>query len=612
MAKLIGTAGHVDHGKTSLIRALTGIDADRLPEEKARGLTIDIGFAHIELPGVGQVSIVDVPGHERFLANMLVGALGVDVALLCVAADESVMPQTREHLQILTLLPVEKLVVALTRKDLVDADALAVAQLETTELLEQTRFKDSPVVPVSAYTGDGLDRLREVLASQFTEATHGLELPWYLPIDRVFTIRGHGAVVTGTVMQGIVKEGEDVQIEPGGLRARVRNIQGHDVSKEAAEKGQRAALNLSGVKAEDLERGMLAGKPGTVFPTSLIDAKVEWLLTPKHGQRVRVSIGADEVIGKVLMSEAEPEIVQIKLERESGASTGQPVIVRNYSPPQLLGGGRVTAPVATPRKRKEAVVRIDHSDPHRAIVQLLSSSMTGLYTDQLCQAIGRSPQALGDVFEDLLEEGEIIGFAGLWFVPEVYEDCVARFSEALERMHDQDSERLMFPKEAVARASHLGWEGKPLDRILSDILSRGIIRQSGSLIGLTGRAAKLNPAQRALLDRVLSAMDKSGINAPSPGDLAREMGVPVQAVEAVLKIGADAGEAVRLDSALWYSSKTLSGIASKAREEFKDRPFSASEFRDVFGTSRKYAIPLLEHLDATRVTHRQGDFRVFN
>ena len=274
MARLIGTAGHVDHGKTTLIRALTGIDADRLPEEKRRGMTIDIGFAYIELPGVGRVSIVDVPGHERFLTNMLVGALGVDVALLCVAADESVMQQTREHLQILELLPVERLVVALTRADLADDETREIARAEVEELVAASRFEEAPILEVSAVTGVGMDALRQALADALTGTETTTSGPWYLPIDRAFAVKGHGAVVTGTLHQGTVRVGDRAIIEPGHHEVRVRAIHSHDETLEACEPGRRTALNLGGIKLEEVRRGLSVGGVGLVFAFFLVGVSV--------------------------------------------------------------------------------------------------------------------------------------------------------------------------------------------------------------------------------------------------------------------------------------------------------------------------------------------------
>jgi selenocysteine-specific elongation factor len=262
MAKLIGTAGHVDHGKTTLIHALTGIDADRLPEEKRRGMTIDVGFAYLDFPEIGRVSIVDVPGHEKFIHNMLVGAHAIDVALLCVSADAGVMPQTREHFEILRLLPVDQMVVAMTRADLADEDTRSLVQLDIEELLGGTRFEGSPIVSVSAISGEGLDVLRNQLWEALGRTVAAEDGHWYLPIDRVFGVKGHGCVVTGTLSQGTVKVGDQAVIEPGQIEVRVRSLHSHDNALQTSERGKRTAINLGGIKLEDVHRGMVVGAPG--------------------------------------------------------------------------------------------------------------------------------------------------------------------------------------------------------------------------------------------------------------------------------------------------------------------------------------------------------------
>lgn len=610
MARLIGTAGHVDHGKTTLIRALTGIDADRLPEEKKRGLTIDIGFAHIELPEVGRVSIVDVPGHERFLHNMLVGALGVDVALLCVSADESVMPQTREHLQILCLLPVQRLVVALTRSDLVDAETQALAVLEVEELLAGTRFAGSPIVPVSAVNATGLDDLRRALAEALQDQDEATDGPWYLPIDRVFTVKGHGAVVTGTLMQGTVRAGDEVEIQPGSLSARIRQIQGHDAQVTTAQKGQRTALNLSGVHHADLRRGMTAGRPGTVFETTCVQIQAEWLVPPRRGARIRLSIGADEVMGRLVVPKDGLSNVTVRLETPTAAVTGQPVIVRRYSPPDLWGGGRVTVPVATIKSRAPAPVARTGSI-EEAVVSTVAAHPGGVSTGEVCRSVGRTEQSLGDVFEGLIAAKKLLGFGGLWFTADTMAAARQAFLDSLSALHETHPTLALVPREHVVRQAGLHWSGKPLDRLVASFAEQGLIRFEGTGVSLVGRRAVLQPAQRQLLDRVVAELDAGGSSPPGPGAVADALRVPPQAVDGILKIGISAGEVVRLADGIWFSAAKLQELRDTARTHLQGRSFSASEFREVLGTSRKYAIPLLEYLDSRRVTLRQGETRIF-
>lgn len=610
MARLIGTAGHVDHGKTTLIQALTGIDADRLPEEKARGMTIDIGFAYVDLPGVGRASIVDVPGHERFIANMLVGALGIDVALLVVAADASVMPQTKEHFQILELLPVERMVVALTRSDLVDEDlrALAIADIES--LLAPTRFAGSPIVAVSGITGMGIEDLRAALAQAMAEPETRPKGPWYLPIDRVFTVKGHGCVVTGTLMQGQIETGERAVLQPGAVEVRVRSIQSHGDASSHSEKGRRTALNLGGVKAEDVRRGMAVGAPDALFETQILDAKIRWLTPPKHGLRVRVSIGAEESIGKVFLSDEEPDVVQLRLESPVACALGQPVIVRRYSPPDLLGGGRVAVPVAKPRRKSERAVIVESGlSDAESILKALEGHTEGVSTEEICRRLGRTPQALGAVFEELRKERKVLGFGGQWFRSELFLESSKKLLEALLELHREKPSLAFQPRERAVHRAGLKWSGKPLDRIVAALVAAGRLRADGTNLRHPAFSVQLTDRQRAFLDRVVEALDAGGVNSPSPHELAQALRVPPQAVEEILRVGVEAGELVRVAEGIFYTKPGLESIRIQVRDLGKKGPFTAAAFRDASGTSRKYAIPLLEYFDATRVTVRIGDQR---
>lgn len=611
MARLIGTAGHVDHGKTSLIQALTGINADRLPEEKTRGLTIDVGFAHIDLPDIGRVSIVDVPGHERFVTNMLVGALGIDVALLCVAADESVMPQTIEHLQILDLLPVESLVVAMTRADLADSDLREITMAEIRESLASTRFSDVPIVPVSVVSGEGLDQLRVALRAKLEGEGQSFSGPWYLPIDRVFTVKGHGTVVTGTLMAGQVEEGTGAVVQPLGQTVRIRQIQRHDESATKSEKGHRTALNLGGVRNEELHRGMVIGTEGFVHATSVLDARVRFVVEPKHGTRIRLSIGADEVIGKIFLNDFDPELVQLRLERPTAAVAGQPLIIRRYSPPVLMAGGRVVVPVAEARRKNQRVVTTQAVGLADQLVDIVGKASSGLMTDLAARLVGQSGQELAAAFEKLKAEGRLLSFAGLWFTPESFEIASRVFLAALKELHQANLNRPMLPREIAVKKAGLDWAGKPLDRILGHLAALGRLRIEGSLVAHSSHRVALEPKQRAFLDRVKAALDAGGSNPPSLKALAAQLNVPIQAVEGVIKLGLDAGEILRLDDQVFFTTAQIERSIQAAKRALGDSPFTAAQFKEALGTSRKFAIPLLEHSDSKGWTVRRGDQRVF-
>lgn len=612
MAKLIGTAGHVDHGKTTLIRALTGIDADRLPEEKRRGMTIDLGFAYVDLPRVGRVSIVDVPGHEKFLANMLVGALGTDVALFCVAADESVMPQTREHLQILDLLPVEGLVVALTRSDLVDEELIDLARAEVEDLLAGTRFAGAPIIPVSAQTAMGMDELRGSLAEALEGTAKGRDTgPWYMPIDRAFVVKGYGTVVTGTLARGTVREGDPAVVMPDELETRVRALQRHDQAISEGEPGMRLAINLGGVSLEEVHRGQAVGAPGSLFTTTVLDASIRWIAPVKHATRIRLSIGAREVIGKVFLSDVDPSVSQFRLEYAVAAAVGQPLIVRRYSPPELLGGGRVLVPQARVRRKSDAVLVACGADDTEAILDLVSRAPSGLPTDEICRTLGRTPQALGDVFEGLKSEGVLLGFAGHWLTPERYRACGERLRAALRALHQANPNQAWVPRERAVDAAGLGWRRKPLDRLLASYTQDGLVRASGSGLADADFRIALSSRQEELLSRVEDALDAAGVNVPGERDLAEQLSVPPQAIQEIVKLGLEAGRLVRIGDGIIYSNKGMENLKREiAAIGAGGRMFSAAEVRDRLQTTRKYVIPLLEYLDSIRFTLRRGESRV--
>lgn len=610
MARLIGTAGHVDHGKTTLIHALTGIDADRLPEEKSRGMTIDVGFAYLDFPQHGRVSIVDVPGHEKFIHNMLVGALGVDVALLCVSADSGVMPQTREHLEILGLLPVSKLVVALTRADLADEDMRALAMDDVRSTLAETRFADAEIVPVSAITGEGLGNLLRALDAALSsdgQASRGG--PWYLPIDRAFGVKGHGVVVTGTLAQGRVHVGDHAVLEPGGMNVRIRSLHSHGVGADHFEAGRRVAMNLGGVRLEDIHRGQAIGATGALFATTRLDAEVTWIREAKHGMRVRVSVGAAEVMGKLMLNDHDAAWVQLVVDEEVAVALHQPIVIRRASPMEVLAGGRVQVPVAVKRRRSDPPPKITATDRPSAIRELIGDDPDGLTSEEIARALGATLSDLGDDFEALRKRGELRGYAGRWLSVAGYEALVRRLRETLNELHIAHPAQGLHPREKVFAAARLRWGGKPLDRLIAALVADGVLSAEGTGIRDAEFKLQLSPKQRGFLDRVKERLDAAGVNVPYGSDIAKDLAVPPQAVEEIVRLGLEAKELVRVAEGIVYSSEGLAAVVERLREAFADRPFEASEVRDLLGSSRKYVIPLLEYLDAKGISQRTGDRR---
>lgn len=600
MAKLIGTAGHVDHGKTSLIAALTGIDADRLPEEKRRGMTIEVGVAYMDVPGHGRVSIVDVPGHERLVSNMLIGAWAMDLALLCVAADDGVKPQTREHTEILDLLPVQRMVVALTRADLASADQREAASAQVRDLLAGTRFAGAAIVPVSATTGEGLRELEARIAEALGVPEPVMGRDWYLPIDRVFAAPGRGAVVAGTLGGGEVRVGDEVEIVPGGLRARVRAIQCHGEEREGSERGVRTALNLAGVSPGDVRRGSAAAKPGVAFGSRVADATVRWRAEARHGMRVRVAIGSDEAAGRVFLSDHDSTLAQVRLDRDMAIAAGQPVLLRHPTLPHALGGGLILTPVASARRKSEQPARGED------LLGTLERAENGATADDLARTLGRP---VADVERALDSADGPLKVGDRWFARPVWERSAARFVDALRQCHDAAPAAGWHPREDVLRMAGLHWQGRLLDRALQRLAADAAIELDGTSVRLAGFQVRLNARQRALLDRLKEVLDREPLACPSSAEVARELTVPVQAIDEIERVGIEARELVRLADGVVLTSQALKRLASDLRQAVAGSPFTPSHVRDALGGSRRTVIPLLEHFDAIGLTRRQGDAR---
>ena len=611
MAQLIGTAGHVDHGKTSLIQALTGIDADRLPEEKSRGLTIDLGFAYIDLPDHGRVSIVDVPGHEKFLGNMLSGVHAVDVAMLCVAADESVKPQTVEHLRILELLGVRKLVVAITKSDLADENQIKQVKKAVSDLVAGTIYQHVNFIPVSSVTGQGIDVLKEELGKLLGSKKVKKSSFWAMPIDRVFSVKGRGLVVTGTLMGGSCIVDDICELMPGGLKGKIRGMQIHGEDVESSEAGFRTAMNVSGIDSEAVERGMILGSEGAVFSSDMIDTRIRSIEKIKHSQRVRVSIGTDEAIGKIFLNDFDDSLVQLRLEKKVAVMKGQRFIIRHYSPMDLLAGGVVLVPQAEKRSKSERAMLYQGESLKEQIFAVLDQSKYGVYTEKLCKLIGMTNLQIADTLEELKKEKKMLSFGGLWFTPKGFNEAASKLLKSLKNSHEQYPKKASFSRDVILKSAGLAWEGKALERILQALVQLEQIKIKGNEIALYSHIVQLNPKQQKLLDLILAELQNEPIQVPPVKDIANNLRVPYQAVEEILRLGVESGAAIRINENIYYTSQQLQSIIAKIKELKSEKGFLASEFKDHLGTSRKYAIPLLEYLDRIGVTERMGDRRFF-
>jgi len=624
---IIGTAGHVDHGKSTLITALTGTNPDRLKEEQERGMTIDLGFAALTLPNGQTVGIVDVPGHERFLKNMLAGAGGVDVVLLVVAADEGIMPQTREHLDILRLLDVKAGVVALTKCDLVDAEWMRLVTDEVREFLRDTPLEDAPVVAVSAVTGQGLSDLLSALQEAVARVpTREVNAPFRLPIDRVFTLAGVGTVVTGTLVSGRIRTGDTIEILPPGLHSRARQIQVHGRKVEEAIAGSRVAINLPGVEKEQLERGMVCVPPGVFQPTRAFDAQFSLLPDAAQGLahrgRIRLYLGTAEVIGRVSLLENErlepgqQGFVQLRLEKPLVAARGDRFVIRTYSPMFTIGGGIVLEPHAPRHRRFDSAVierlrSLLRGAPEEKVLAILSQSPVGMDEAELARRAEMDLSGVRTILNTLQAQQQTVRAGEVWFARSVWDRLRQRAEGVLHHYHRQNPLRAGMPREELR--STLG--GKLPARLFEAILFRwqeeGMIVLQGALVRLASFTIRLNERQQRLAQRVEQIIRAAGVTPPPVEAISQQVGAPPDAVRAMVQVLLEQGVLVRLEEDLLFHRDTIAQLAELVRRTIREKgSLSVGEFRDLTGSSRKFAVPLLEYFDSIRLTRRVGDVRV--
>ena len=615
----IGTAGHVDHGKSALVRALTGIDPDRLREEKERGLTIDLGFAWMTLPGGEEVSIVDVPGHERFIKNMLAGVGGIDLALLVIAADEGVMPQTREHLAIIDLLGIEQGVVAVTKADLVEPDFLELVKAEAEEAIADTSIEGAAVVACSAVTRDGLDGLAATLERELSKAAPRRDSGRpRLPIDRAFTMTGFGTVVTGTLVDGSLRLGDEVEVVPGGLKSRVRGLQTHGRKVEAAAPGRRTAVNLAGLAVDQLERGMVVATPGWLKPVTAVDVRlraVRYTGRPiRHNLSVTFHTGPAEVEGRLLLLDrdqlrpGEEGWVQVRLSEPVAAIKGDRFVIRD--PNDTLGGGRIVD-IDVKRHRRHhaptiaALESFVRGSPEDLLVIALRR-LEPVEAQQVLRESGLPPETAREALDTLVASGDVIPLpgAGLTGVPLLYSTegllaMTARLREILGGYHMMWPLRPGMPKAELM--SRLGLSHRAFDQLLAYWEGAGVAKERGATIALLEHEPRLGPEQEAQARAYVEALRSSPFSPP----------VDVTLDEDLLAYLEERREIVRVSDAVAFSAEAYRVMVDRVSSHIRENgSVTLGQVRDMLGTSRKYAQALLEHMDAERITRRVGDARV--
>lgn len=623
---ILGTAGHVDHGKTTLIKALTGIDTDRLKEEQERGMTIDIGFASLTLPNGQSVGIVDVPGHERFIKNMLAGAGGVDVALLVIAADESVMPQTTEHLEILQLLEVRRGVVALTKAGMVDADWIEFVKEDVRKALSDTFLAGSPIVPVDSLTGHGLPELLDAIqtACEDVEARDASG-PFRLPIDRVFTSTGFGTIVTGTLVAGTVRVGDPVELLPSGLHSRVRGIQVHGHKEDTAEAGTRVAMNLAGLEVAELGRGDICARPGALKAANLFDLRLTLLGDAgkplRNGARVRLHVGTAELIGRLTLLDrdelrpGDEAFAQFRSETPAAAARGDRYVIRSYSPMITIGGGVVLDPAARRHRRYDQAVldaleTSSRGTPGELVEQALRQSVTGITTADLSKLSGIPDiQPILDSLRTQAKAVEVL--PGKLIHTYTVSQHLSKIRDVLEQFQLKNALRAGMPKEELRISAAKAFDSRGFAGLLAYLEEHGEVCTSGTLAHLPSWEVTLSPAQQAGVARIIGELQRTGVNVPSAEELVRISGLPAQTTKEILDLLIHRGEIIKAADDLFFCSSAIEDAEAKLRDYLSaNEKITVSEFRDLIGTSRKYALPLLEYFDSRKITRRQGDERI--
>ena len=629
---ILGTAGHIDHGKTSLVKALTGIDCDRLPEEKARGITIDIGFAILDL-GDYRLGIVDVPGHERFVKNMLAGATGIDLALLVVAADDSVMPQTREHLEILRLLGLRHGAIALTKADLVDETTREVVELEIRELVQGSFLEDAPLVRTSAHTGEGIDALKATIAEVAKTVEDRGGRQWFrLAIDRSFIVQGHGTVVTGSTTSGGLKVGDEVEWQPRGERVRVRSLQNHDRPVEEVHRGQRGAINLAGVRHEDVVRGQEIATPGYLVPSRTLTVRLHCLKDArrpiKHRLPVRFHVGTLEVMGTVSLLDCdviEPGnwgLAQVFLEEPATTVWGQPFVLRTSSATQTLGGGQVLQPVARKVRRRhlDLLERVERlwtgNAEERALTVAWFGSFSGFTAADLVRGANVGPDEVEGLIARMKDRGDLVEVAvgaarRLLLHADMVKELEERVLQAVSRLHEQFPLMTAHDRQKVqSQLDYVGDEAlvhATVDRLIQRKRVVGDLRR----IARADFKPKLSGNLRKLKDKVVGTYREARFQPPEPSSFAGSAGGNAASLRDLFEVCVADGDLVRITEEIYLHSDTEGEMRRLLNEKLSASPgLTVAEIRDLLGTTRKFAVPLCEYLDRVGVTRREGDLRL--
>ena len=616
---VIGLSGHIDHGKTALVKALTGVNTDSLTEEQKRGMTIDIGFAFLD----ENITLIDVPGHEKFVKNMMAGVSAVDVALLVVAADDGVMPQTREHFEILNLLNIPLGIVAINKIDLADKDWLELVELDIGELLQGSFMEDAPILKVSAETCDGVDQLKTTLLDLCKKVPDKQDRGIFrLHVDRVFSMKGYGTVVTGTVNSGSLKIGDTVELLPGSVKSKVRGLQSHGEEVQQVETGDRAAINLQGVEIKQIERGSQIAEIG--YLQSLNQMGVTLLLLGSaqkaitQNQRIRIHLGTQEVMARVALTDGKtlqpgddcPAL--LRLEQPMVAARGDKFIIRSFSPVITIGGGEVMEVLIEEKWKivKEKLQNLYESPKSDQLIHLVQEEGAKPITPEKLQyRIGISKEQINAIVEEKEELFWLTHKQGKWLLTQnQWNELKNSIHNFLKKYHAKNPLNAGAQKEEIRQ--HLSCENSILEALLQSMLDDKSISQKGELFLNPNFSITLSSEDDSLQNSILNQLDQEGFTSSTLAQLSLKTGNTKEKLMQVLNVAEQQGKLLRIDGKLMFTQKNFIILCEKVNQFFSNHPeMSVSEFKELAHTSRKYAVPLLEYFDKKKITYREGNIR---
>jgi selenocysteine-specific elongation factor len=627
---IFGTAGHIDHGKTSLIKAVTGTNTDRLKEEQKRGITIELGFASLDLPSGRHLGIVDVPGHEKFVKNMVAGATGIDIVAMVIAADEGVMPQTREHMEICTLLGVNHGMVVLTKIDMVDEEWLELVTEDIRDFTVGTFLEEAPIVPVSSLTGDGIPDFIEQLDTLCADVPERTSTGLFrLPVDRVFSMKGFGTVITGTLISGRISVGESIMIYPGKVASKVRGIQVHNQSRNTAEAGMRTAINFQGLEKTAINRGEILARENTLMPSFMVDLELHYLSSNKKPiksrTQVRFHTGTSEIMGNLILLDRDELnagdtcMAQIRLDEAVSLIRDDRFVIRSYSPVRTIGGGKVLDPIPLKHKRfQQAIVDglTELADAaHDGIIdyQARMAGPAGISYDALLLMTNLPAKALDSTIGSMLNAQRIMLVDKehrLYVHQTVFEDLKQLSHEVLEAYHRDNPLKPGISKEELKSKFPHGAGGKLFTLVLNRSVKDDRVVLEDNTVRLASHEVSLQVDQKALKQQIVDIYQKSGLTPPYFRDVVKHLAVEPKPAKGVLELLVGERTLVKVKEDLYYDREILDKLKAELVAYIVDKgEISTPEFKDMTGASRKYVIPLIEHFDATNVTIRVGDIR---